>query len=125
MGWLYGDLEMARKEIGVNLNNDVKKCRPIWLIIDTRWKHKLQTPLHLVGHFLNPFFYYQQREAISQNVSFLGAFTECLYKMYGNDPELQDRISSQLPLYQNKAGSFGREMAIRQMKSISLDPGIS
>jgi len=38
---------------------------------------------------------------------------------------MQDRISAQLLLYQNKDGSFGRDMAIRQMKSLSLDQGIA
>ena len=125
MGWLYGDMEMARNEIDVNLNHKVKRCRPIGLIIDKRWDAKLKSPLHLAGHFLNPFFYFQRKEAIEKNGAFLGAFTDCLYKIYRNDHEMQDRISAQLPLYQNKVGSLGRDMAIRQMKSLSLDPGIS
>jgi len=99
MGWLYGDMEMARNVIDVNLNHKVKRCRPIGLIIDKRWDAKLKSLLHLVGHFLNPFFYFQRKEAIEKNGAFLGAFTDCLYKIYKNDHEIQDQISAQLPLY--------------------------
>jgi hypothetical protein len=124
MGWLYGELEMARNEIGVNLDHDEKKCRPIYAIIDRRWDNKLKSPLHLTGYFLNPFFYYDRREDIESNTSFFVAFTDCLCRMYKNDPDMQDRVGSQLSLYQNKAGSFGSDFANRQVKSLSLDPGI-
>ena len=86
---------------------------------------QIKIPFTFGGHFLNPFFYFQKKEAIENNGAFFGAFTDCLYKIYKNDHEMQDQISAQLPLYQNKVGSLGRDMAIRQMKSLSLDPGIS
>jgi len=78
MGWLYGDLEMARNEIEVNLNHKVKRCHPIGLIIDKRWDAKLKSPLHLARHFLNHFFYYQRKEVIDKNGAFLGAFYRLL-----------------------------------------------
>ena len=109
----------------MNLNHKVKRYRPIGLIIDKRCDAKLKPLLHLAGHFLNPFSYYQRKEVIKKNGTFLGVFTDCLYKIYRNNHEMRDRISAQLLLYQNKVGSFGRDMAIRQMKSLSLDPGIT
>lgn len=57
-GWLYGNLEMTKNEIGVNLNHKLKKCRSKWLNMDKRWDGKLKSPSHLSGQLLNPFFYY-------------------------------------------------------------------
>lgn len=94
MGRLHGDLEMAIKDIGVNLNQKFKKCHPILLIMDKIWDAKLKSPLCLSAHLLNPFFYYQHREDNENDGAFLDAFTKCLHKMYGSGHDIQVKISA-------------------------------
>lgn len=122
MGWLYGDMEVCKNEIALNLKHDESKFKLISLQIDKKWNETMKTPLHMAGHLLNPFFYYQRREAIERDGTVVDGFAECVDRMYAKDPEMQDKICAQLPLYQNQIGSFGREVARRQMKNPSLDP---
>lgn len=40
------------------------------------------------------------------DLSLLNVLTECFHKIYENDHDMQNKISVQLPLYQNKVRSF-------------------
>nr|CAD1831681.1 unnamed protein product [Ananas comosus var. bracteatus] len=101
-------------------DDDEKKYRPVWNIIDSRFNDKLKTPLPKAGYFLNPFFYYARKDEIDSNASIMDGVLECLLKFYPNDPSKQDKILEELPLYKTASGSFGREIAIRQDKSLIL-----
>jgi hypothetical protein len=37
--------------------------------------------------------------------------------------EIQDKIMDELSLYQDGSGTFGKDIAIRQRRNDSLDPG--
>ncbi|XP_074352805.1 uncharacterized protein LOC141691938 [Apium graveolens] len=63
MGFVYGELKDAKKEI-IKLYKDTKEIyEPIIQIIDSRAKDRLDSPLHLAGYLLNPYYYYRDDEA--------------------------------------------------------------
>lgn len=116
MGYLYGDLENAKKEIAVRFDGNAKKYGFIWDIIDERWNDKLKTPLHKAGYYLNPFFYYENKAELEEEV-FVATVVQCAGRVYHDNDKLQDMIVAQLNMYTNGTDSFGSAMAIRQRKS--------
>lgn len=122
MGWLYGDMKKAKEEVAVALDNKENKYLPIWKLIDSRMESKMSNPLHLAGYFLNPFFYYPNREEVEADTKFMHGFVECLTRMYANDPDIQDFITSELDTYQFGHGPFGKELAKRQLFVPSFNP---
>lgn len=122
MGYIYGDLANAKKEIALRFGNKEKHYLPVWNIIDKRCDAKLKTPLQLAGYYLNPFFYYQNKNEIENLEIFTDALVECTRSMY-KDQSTQEKIVNQLKLYKTASKSFGRELAIRQSTQMNLDPG--
>ncbi|WOH14251.1 hypothetical protein DCAR_0933768 [Daucus carota subsp. sativus] len=56
MGFVYGELKDVKKEI-IKLCKDTKEIyEPIIQIIDSRAKDRLDSPLHLTGYLLNPYY---------------------------------------------------------------------
>ncbi|CAD6212329.1 unnamed protein product [Miscanthus lutarioriparius] len=56
MGYIYGELAKAKREIALRFENKEEHYLPIWDEIDFRLNDALKTPLHLAGFYLNPFF---------------------------------------------------------------------
>ena len=121
MGFLYGDLEAAKIEIKASLD-DEKKYLPIWMIIDKRWNEKLKSPLHRAGYFLNPYFFYEKKEEIEKDGSFMSGFVEVMHRFYPDNDEIIEKIGQQLSMYQLKQGTFGKNFALQGAKKI-INPG--
>jgi len=51
-------MEKAKETIMKSFNNDESKYIDVFTIIDNIWTCQLHCPLHVVGHFLNPEFFY-------------------------------------------------------------------
>jgi len=120
MGYIYGELTNAKMEIALRFENNEEHYLPIWDNIDFRLDAALRTLLHLAGYYLNPFFYYQNKDGIENAEIFRDAFVECTRKMIP-DQLTQEKIVSQLDLYRSASQSFGTVHAIRSQKN--LDPG--
>lgn len=98
MASIYGDLANAKKEIALRFLNMEKHYLPIWNIIDRRCNASLKTPLHLAGYYLNPFFYFHNKNEIENHGIFTDALVECMLNMY-KDQSTQEKILDQLELY--------------------------
>ena len=72
----------------------------------------MKTPLHRAGYYLNPFYYYQNKLAIEENETFRDCVITCITKLVPNEDT------------QDGEGSFGKEIAKRQWKTINFDPGM-
>jgi hypothetical protein len=70
MGFFHGLMLEVKKEISERFDNDESRYKVAWDIIDKRWDSKLKTPLHLVGYYLNPYFYYPNESKIEHDGSF-------------------------------------------------------
>nr|XP_034582940.1 uncharacterized protein LOC117845960 [Setaria viridis] len=121
MGFLYGCLLEAKNEISARFDNDLSKVQQIFEIIDKRWNNKLKTPLHRAGYYLNPHYYYPNKVDIELDESFRECLITCSTKMVDN-VEVQDQIIQELQQYQDGDGTFGKEIAKRQLKNKHFDP---
>jgi len=80
MAFLYGDILKAKKEIMVGLGN-IDKARTLNLynniieIIDEKMKGRLDSPLHLVAYFLNPYYSYNDSSIFGEEEVMDGFFT--------------------------------------------------
>ena len=62
MGYIYEAMNRAKDTIVRSFNGNEKKYKEIFKIIDKRWEIRLHWPLHAVGYFLNPKFFYDKPE---------------------------------------------------------------
>eukprot|EP00253_Pinus_taeda_P002338 PITA_02338 len=58
MGYIYEAMDLAKEVIKRRYGDDETKYMPLWDIIDARWDRQLHPPLHVVGYFLNPQYFY-------------------------------------------------------------------
>ncbi|XP_066161970.1 uncharacterized protein [Oryza sativa Japonica Group] len=73
MGFFHGLMLEAKKEISQRFDNDKSRFIEVWDIIDKRWDNKLKTRLHLAGYYLNPYYYYTNKQEIESDGSFRAA----------------------------------------------------
>ena len=59
MAYLYGELIKAKEDIQVAYNGVESNYKPVFDIIDSKAKDRLDSPLHMVGYLLNPYFLYR------------------------------------------------------------------
>ncbi|KAL6841160.1 hypothetical protein ACP4OV_029129 [Aristida adscensionis] len=111
MGYIYGDLVNAKREIALRFENKEDHYLPVWDHIDFVIDRNMKTPLHLAGYYLNPFFYYQNKNEIEKTEIFKDAVVDCAKKMY-QDHFMQERIVQQLRLYRTSSQSFGTTHAL-------------
>ncbi|KAK9053556.1 hypothetical protein SSX86_024630 [Deinandra increscens subsp. villosa] len=115
MGFIYGEMQSAIKEIKNVLKNNKKDYQPILDIISTKMKDRLDTKLHLTAYLLNPYYFYNNTE-LKDDMDLVDAFVDFLSKIY-EDHELQNHILMvELPVYRDKLEKFSRELAIKACK---------
>jgi hypothetical protein len=80
MGFFHVVCLMQKKEIFVRFENDVDHFKVITDIIDKRRDNKLKSQLHLVGYFVNPYYYYPNKKCIEQDGNFKSSRDHLYYK---------------------------------------------
>ncbi|KAH6797966.1 hypothetical protein C2S52_022520 [Perilla frutescens var. hirtella] len=60
IGFVYGELVQAKKDIKIAKHSIPKNYEPIIEVIDARIKDMLDSPLHLTTYSLNPFLSLQE-----------------------------------------------------------------
>nr|XP_040252158.2 uncharacterized protein LOC120969136 [Aegilops tauschii subsp. strangulata] len=121
MGFLYGCMLDAKKEIAASFDNDESRFKCVIDIIDKRWDNKLKSPLHLAGYFLNPYYYYPNKVVIERDGSFRAAVVHCITRMI-EDQKTQDELIDELDKYEAEEDSFGMDIAVRQRKRKNFSP---
>jgi len=91
------------------LIKDASKYRDVFQIIDKRWNIQLHCPLHAVGHFLNPEFFYD-----NPSMEFDGELIRGLYEVINleGDQEMEKIIMGELLFYKMGAGMFGTPVVV-------------
>ena len=118
MGYLYEAMDKAKEEIKRRLKNKVSLYGHYIRVIDARWDKQLHSPLHAAGCFLNPAIYF--RPSFKRQNEVQRGLLSTLMRLVP-DPDIQDKISSQLDEYKKSIGDFGTSLAIRQRER--LNPG--
>ncbi|XP_023878095.2 uncharacterized protein LOC111990539 [Quercus suber] len=110
MGYLYEAMDKAEEEIKKRLKNKVSLYGNYIRVIDARWDKQLHSPLHAACCFLDPAIYFRPSFK-RQNVVQRGLLST-LMRLIPN-PDIQEKISSQLNEYKKSIGDFGTSLAIR------------
>ena len=59
IGYIYEAMDRVKETIKRSFNENEEKYEKIFTIIDERWNCQLHRPLHAVGYYLNPEFFYK------------------------------------------------------------------
>ena len=118
MGYLYEAMDKAKEEIKRRLKNKVSLYGHYIRVIDARWDKQLHSPLHAACCFFNPAIYFRPSFKRKNEVQ-IGLLSTLMRLV--PDPDIQDKISSQLDEYKKSIGDFGTPLAIRQRER--LNPG--
>ncbi|XP_075654755.1 uncharacterized protein LOC142624914 [Castanea sativa] len=116
MGYLYEAMDKAKEEIKRRLKNKVSLYGHYIRVIDARWDKQLHSPLHAAGCFLNPAIYF--RPSFKRQNEVQRGLLSTLMRLVP-DPDIQDKISSQLDEYKKSIGDFGTSLAIRQRERLN------
>nr|XP_023900900.1 uncharacterized protein LOC112012749 [Quercus suber] len=116
MGYLYEAMDKAKEEIKRRLKNKVSLYGNYIRVIDARWDKQLHSPLHAAGCFLNPAIYF--RPSFKRKNEVQRGLLSTLMRLIP-DPDIQDKISSQLDEYKKSIGDFGTSLAIRQRERLN------
>ncbi|XP_052194456.1 uncharacterized protein LOC127802598 [Diospyros lotus] len=113
MGFLYGEINQAKKDIKEALNNLEKNYLPIMEIIDARVKDRLDSPLHFAAYLLNPYYLFKDMDMQFDNELMDGFFNAVEMFFYGDDRMQGHILNVELPKYTCKEGVFGKSWAIQ------------
>ena len=111
MGYLYEAIDKEKEEIKRRLKNKVSLYGHYIRVIDARWDKQLHSPLHAACCFLNPTIYFSPSSK-RQNEAQKGLLSTLMRLI--PDPDIQDKISSQLDEYKKSMGDFGKSLAIHR-----------
>ncbi|CAN6579016.1 unnamed protein product [Malus baccata var. baccata] len=111
MGFLYGELQKEKMEIKETFKNNEANYQPILQIIDEKARERLDSPLHLAGYLLNPYYFFKDQSIQHDPIVMEGIFT-CVEKFFPDNYELQNQVVNvEMHKYRVKEGGFGRHLA--------------
>ena len=115
MGYIYEAMNRVKDTVVTSFNGNEEKYKEIFNIIDKRWEIQLYRPLHAVGYFLNPEFFYDKLE-IEHNAEIMSDLYKCILRLT-RDLAKQEKVVAEVSFYTNAVGLFGNELAIRTRKT--------
>ncbi|KAJ9688880.1 hypothetical protein PVL29_014498 [Vitis rotundifolia] len=115
IGYIYEAMNRVKDTIVRSFNGNEEKYKEIFNIIDKRWEIQLHRPLHAVGYFLNPEFFYDKPE-IEYDAEIMSDLYKCILRLI-RDPAKQEKVVAEVSLYTNAQGLFGNELAVRTRKT--------
>nr|XP_028949358.1 uncharacterized protein LOC103402067 [Malus domestica] len=97
-------------EIKETFKNNEANYQPILQIIDEKVYERLDSPLHLAGYLLNPYFFKDQ--SIQHDPFVMEGIFTYVEKFFPNNYEIQNQvINVEMHKYRVKEGGFGRHLA--------------
>ncbi|XP_059632352.1 uncharacterized protein LOC132274986 [Cornus florida] len=111
MGYIYAAMDRAKKAIAKSFGEVKDKYKDIFEIIDKRWNVQLHRPLHAVGYYLNPEYFYSNPK-IEEDEEIAKGLYACIARLIP-DIKDQDKITEELSLYSKTGGLFSNPFAIR------------
>ncbi|GJU68505.1 putative transcription factor/ chromatin remodeling BED-type(Zn) family protein [Tanacetum coccineum] len=112
MGFVYGEMIKAKKEIKAVLGDNKKAYEPIIKIIEKKMKGILDTVLHLMAYLLNPYYFYKDTE-IQHDPDVSDAVLAFFEIILAGDLEMQLEVTNvEMPKYKKQMDRFGKELAI-------------
>jgi hypothetical protein len=116
MGYIYEVMDLAKEAIKRRYKDEEAKYMPLWDIIDECWDRQLHSPLHVVGYFLNPTYFYDKTIFNEDGEVGRGLMT-CIERCFP-DQESQSCIIAQLQDYRVPTKLFAYASAICERKKM-------
>ncbi|XP_066353938.1 uncharacterized protein [Miscanthus floridulus] len=111
MGFLYGELLKAKREIKEAYGNVETRYKEVIAIIDKKMKGRLDSPLHLTAYLLNPYYSYAN-PSIFDEPTITEGFISCVETFYNDDEDKQDQTANhELKKFQDREGPFNKKLA--------------
>ncbi|CAI9270821.1 unnamed protein product [Lactuca saligna] len=121
MGFVYGEIKIAKEEIIKSLGGNEKHYKPIIDIINTKMKGRLDSTLYLTSYLLNPYYHYNDSQ-LQYYPDVMDAVLEFFDTLFCGDLEKQRQVeTSDLPKYKKKDDRFGCDLAIKHCKVNNAD----
>ncbi|CAD6220592.1 unnamed protein product [Miscanthus lutarioriparius] len=121
MGFLYGELLKAKRQIKEAFGNVEARFKDVIAIIDKKMNGRLDSPLHLIAYLLNPHYSYSDPSIFDQPKISEG-FIACVEKFYYHDEDMQHQAANiELKKFQNREGPFNKKLA-RTFKNFDYNP---
>ena len=122
MGFLFGELIKAKREINEACGNVESRYKEIIAIIDKKMKGRLDSPLHLTAYLLNPYYSYAN-QAIFDDPTITVGFINCVEVFYHHDENMQEQaVNVELKKFQSREGSFSKKLA-KTCQNFDYNPG--
>ena len=122
MGFVYGELLKAKKEIKEAFGNVERNYKEVMAIVDKKMKDRLDSPLHVAAYMLNPCYSYSN-PAIFNDSTVVEKFMECVETFYYTDDDKGYRaINVDLEQFQKRLGNFSKKLA-RSCERFEFNPG--
>ncbi|XP_052163089.1 uncharacterized protein LOC127780181 [Oryza glaberrima] len=114
IGFIHGGLMDARIELAQLLRNELELCIPVINAIDFYMDGKLDSELHLMAYYLNPYYFYSNRNGFISSEKISGSVHKFIQRFYPDD-QIQDKITgAEMLAYSEASGTFGNPGAKRQ-----------
>ncbi|KAM3410492.1 hypothetical protein ACQJBY_002604 [Aegilops geniculata] len=111
MGFVYGEIVKAKKEIKEVYGNVESRYKDVINIVEKKMKDRLDSPLHLAAYLLNPYYSYADTNIFDDGTITEG-FISCVETFYYGDDDKQDQaVNFELKRFQNREGSFAKKLA--------------
>ncbi|XP_031395654.1 uncharacterized protein LOC116206953 [Punica granatum] len=111
MGFLLEAIFKAREEMLKRFNKRKKKIESYINILDTRWDKQLHKNLHAAGYWLNPKYQYDLTE-MEKNRGTVSGLLDVIERYSYGKPSLQTKLTSEMKIFKNAEGDFGRVSAV-------------
>ena len=122
MGFLYGELLKAKRQIEEAFGNVEARFKDVIAIIDKKMNGRLDSSLHLTAYLLNPHYSYSGPSIFDQPKISEG-FIACVEKFYYHDEDMQHQAANiELKKFQNREGPFSKKLA-RTFENFDYNPG--
>jgi hypothetical protein len=122
MGFIYGELLKAKREIKEALGNNESRYKEVIVVVDKKMKGRLDSPLHLTPYLLNPHYSYVN-PTIFDEPTITEGFISCVEIFYFHDEDKQDQAAHvELRKFQNREGPF-RKKLVKTFQNFDYNPG--
>ncbi|XP_038714629.1 uncharacterized protein LOC120008398 [Tripterygium wilfordii] len=111
MGYLYKSIHVAKDEMIRWFQRKKRRVQPLLSIVDSRWDSQLYKNLHAVGFWLNPSNQYNI-EKMTKHRDTGSGILDVIEKFSYRDMDLSDKLTSEMRIFVDAEGDFGRKTAI-------------
>ncbi|CAN1800745.1 hypothetical protein LINPERHAP1_LOCUS22670 [Linum perenne] len=123
MGFVYGELVNAKRDIQEALGNVESRYKDVMTIVNKKMSGRLDAPLHLTAYMLNPHYSYAN-SSIFDDSRITDAFMTCAEQFYtdGGDDVLDKVFNVEFTNFQRKEGNFNHRLA-KTWQNFDYNPG--